>query len=154
LATSASSAVWSPVASGESIVTFQSVVPYAIPIPPGAFVGTFTRRSLSTLHISQELATGDYRNEIGQAALLVVIDTVLNTPLFYVKLYNTGAFSAAAVVAEVLLDFSGLGLEFVGYIRELDPIPGPTLAMASAMALHETRMLNTKMRASLAIKEN
>lgn len=151
---SPSAAVWSPVASGESIVTFQSVVPFAMPIPSGTFVGTFTRRSLSTLHISQELATGDYRNELGQAALLVVIDTVLNTPLFYVKLYNTGAFSAAAVVAEVLLDFSGLGLEFVGYIRELDPIPGPTLAMASAMALHETRMLNTKMRASLAIKEN
>jgi len=151
---SPSAIVWSPVAAGESIVTFQSSVPYAIGVPPGITNGIFVRRSLSTLHISQEIATGDYKNEVGQAALLVVVDMVFNTPLFYVKLYNTGAFSAAAVVAEVLLDFSDLGLEFVGYIRELDPIPGPTVAMATAMALHETRSLNARMRSSLAIKEN
>jgi len=149
MAPSSAALPWTPVASGESIVFFQSNSYWA----PGLPSQTLQRDSLTTLFISEAFRTGRYRNELGQAVLLTVIDLEFNTPLFFMKLYNTGVFVAAGVVAQILLDFSTLRLEFVGYIRELDPIPGPTVAMAAALAMHEMRFLNKKLRTSLAVGE-
>jgi len=73
--------------------------------------------------IASLIKTLGYTNSPGQAVICKVFDIPTNSPLFTIKIYNSGFMTTALKTTAIIFDYKNLKLEFIGYIRETDPCP-------------------------------
>jgi len=116
-------------AVNESIVSFSTTSTF-YRYQPTSLTATSSVKALTTSYISSRFLSKEFTMPIGQAVLAQVVDTEYNLPLFFIKLYGEGAFTARPTVSAVNYNFSDISIQFVGYIRETDPVPSSTFAMA------------------------
>ncbi|APG76778.1 hypothetical protein 1 [Beihai picorna-like virus 121] len=86
-----------------------------------SYVATATTEEISSLILSQTLP--DIPND--SALLFTLVDTELNVPISYLKLYKRGYFTTNSVADSTLLDPAKYRLEYVSVVQENSIIPAP-----------------------------
>lgn len=78
-----------------------------------------------TLNLATFLASGNSKTWLpqGMAALFVCMDAQDNTPLFLLKMYKEGYFTAATRTSGAYFDLSRIQFKFQSFIGETQPIP-------------------------------
>lgn len=121
-----------PPVRDECFIGFRANVEFIAFQPASTSVQT-TSVALTTTTISGILANTTYRMPFGQCALLQVVDREFNLPVLFIKMYKEGYFAAASVATNISVRLADYRLQFVGYLRETDPIPGQTSAMQQTL---------------------
>jgi len=116
----------------ESIVSFscwdtrrQYYLTYkdALPTVAGTTRSKAYSYSLTTRFINQFIKEHPVPLGDHDAMLFQLVSKSALQPVCYIKLYRQGYFTAAARAVETSFKFFDVGVKFIGYIRDTDPIP-------------------------------
>lgn len=123
---------------------------YSLPLNEEGFFllrDEYLMDTVQTQSFAQACKSGVFKNLIppGQAILLSFIDTNLQLPLLFVKLYANGIMSVLATATERL--FPGdYHFDFFSLILDSDHIPSNPIGAGPAIAMRELRVFQQSLR--------